>query len=189
MNKFARVSALSALVLGAAVMATSAHADLRHELNYVEGGYQSYDFNHFDSADGGFIRGSHYIKDNFSVFAMGESGSFDAGAEHNMYGLGFALSQDANFGYWQGSIMVASESFGPTKDKWGRVEYGAHGRSKRGFGWDAALLYDFKSDLADRKGGVKLGVRYAFSPTFDVTLGGEKFSDDTRLELGVAWHY
>jgi hypothetical protein len=173
---------------------TSQAAGIEDSLNYLEVGYRHSDFDNLPTSKEAYVRGSVYLESDVSLFFEGAQGSFDnnvgSSDTHSLGRVGVAMNTPMHFGYWQLAGSVASEKYGSgSTDNYGRIEYGAHGRAANGFGWDAALLYNFLDDKVDRKAGLNLGIRYKFTKTFGVVLDGEGYSNDKAYHLGLQWYF
>jgi hypothetical protein len=188
MNKSARILAALALLAPAAALAANSAND-----SFLELGYRYSKPDAVSKSNQGYIRGSIYLEEGVSFIFEGASGgldqSFVGSTTHTVARAGLAYRVPRQFGYWELAGSVASEEYGNRTDQYGRLEYGAHGWYRSGFGWDAALLANFKDGVADRTGGLLLGVRYRFTNGFGVVLDGEGYQHDKTYHLGVQWYF
>ena len=192
MNMAVRILAFIAafmLLVPAAALADNNDANA----NYLEFGYRNSNPDNVSKSDQGYFRGSVYIQNNVSFTFEGAAGSlkrsFDGSTKHNLIRLGLAYREMHDFGYWELAGSYGREEYGNDPDQYGRIQYGAHGRYRNNFGWDAAVLYNLKDDVADRTAGVLLGARYRASDNLVLVLDSEVYNHDTTIHLGMRWFY
>ncbi len=162
---------------------------------WLEGGYTGDNFDGGPDANGLYVRGSMDFTPVISAFAEAGFGSFDSNLtpgndDHGRYGAGVAYHQPFQYGNWQVSGAWYNEKFGSRTDQYVQGELSAYGQfpNAQKLGWNAGVMYDFQSDIADRNAGLDLGLRYRFAPQWEGVLDTNTFNHDYRMELGVRWH-